>query len=124
MSTDLRTSKPLLLFFGVIVALLFFHAMFPPNPPQRDLSAAATEDCIGEPLSVPYEYTGNVVEPWSCQPQCADKKQRYLVYTNGLATQCEMLPGCNDYGEDRGQTCRIPGAASVPGSVGGSLRSS
>lgn len=106
--------KPVLIIFGVIVALLLIQAVFPRQAVPRDLTASAEEDCVGEALPIPYEYTGNVVDPWSCQVQCQDQKQRYLVYTNGVATQCETLPGCNDWGEDRGQTCNIPGSEDVP----------
>lgn len=106
--------KPILALFGVIILLLLLQAMFPRQAKPFDITATAEEDCEGEALSVPYEYTGGVVEPWSCQVQCQDQKLRYLVYTNGVATQCEPLPGCNDWGEDRGVTCKIPGGAEVP----------
>jgi hypothetical protein len=105
--------KPTLALFGVIVVLLFIQALFPRQASPVDPADMVKGECEGEALAVPYAYTGNVVEPWSCKVQCTDQKQRYLLYTNGVATQCEKLPGCNDYGEDRGETCTIPGNASV-----------
>jgi hypothetical protein len=72
----------------------------PPQPPEQD--------CIGEAVLVNYPYRGTVEDPHACLPQCSDGKQRYILYTNGKATQCEDPPGCNDYGEDRGITCRSP----------------
>ena len=98
-------------FFGIIFVLLFLQAMFPPRDAKRDLTQPAQQDCVGTPLYVPYEYNGTTVDPWSCQPQCTDQKQHYLVYTNGMATECETLPGCNDAGEDNGVTCHIPNGA-------------
>lgn len=70
------------------------------------------EPCIGEPIEVDYAYDYKIMEPHACKPQCTDGKQRYILYTNGLATQCEMLPGCNDTGEDRRVTCVVPESAS------------
>ncbi len=111
MSTSLAHSRSLWIFFGVIFVLLFLQALFPRQVVPYDPEQMAEGDCEGTPISVPYEYTGNVIDPWSCQVQCQDKKQHYLVYTNGIGTQCEPLPGCNDWGEDRGVTCKVPGAA-------------
>src|SRR3990167_9081500 len=70
---------------------------------------AEGEPCMGEPIVVDYAYDYKIMEPHACKPQCVDGKQRYIAYTNGLATQCEMLPGCNDVGEDRRVTCVVPG---------------
>lgn len=67
--------------------------------------------CTGAPIPVDFAYTGGVNEPWTCQVQCDDNKQRYILYSNGKATQCETLPGCNDTGEDSGVTCAPPEAA-------------
>lgn len=92
----------------VIVALesLFPKTGLPPlkNPPVE-------EECQGEPITVTYPYQGGMLDPWECKIQCEDKKQRYIVYTNGIATPCEKLPGCLDYGEDYGVKCRIKSAA-------------
>jgi hypothetical protein len=116
MFDSLPFRRPVLAVFGIIILLLVLQALFPRQAKPVDLNEMAEEDCVGDPLPIPYEYTGNVVDPWSCQVQCTDQKRRYLVYTNGVATQCEELPGCNDWGEDRGQTCRIPGEADVSAS--------
>ena len=91
----------------VILLVLTYEAMWPrsyvsaPPPPAPEL------DCIGEPITVTYPYTGTVNDPWDCQVQCDDDKPRYLLYSNGKATQCETPPGCNDTGEDSGITCRV-----------------
>src|SRR5687768_3064355 len=86
-------------FFGLIFIVLFYQAVriarVPTAPPKEEVVEA---ECIGEALSIPYAYNYTIVEPHSCAPQCADGKQRYLLYTNGVATQCELLPGCNDVG--------------------------
>lgn len=94
-------------FCALIILLLAVQWIIPPRMPEVKLPDPLA-DCVGEPLSVPYAYTGGVNEPWACQVQCDDQKQRYLSYTNGVFTQCEMLPGCNDTGEDSGVTCRAP----------------
>lgn len=108
MSERILENRLLVAFFGLILFILFIQAVFPAREKKVEITEQEQEDCMGEPLHVPYAYTGNVVEPWSCKPQCDDGRQRYLVYTNGVATQCEELPGCNDSGEDHGVTCRMP----------------
>lgn len=64
--------------------------------------------CKGMPITVDFAYTGGVNDPWTCQVQCQDDKPRYILYSNGKATQCQVPPGCNDYGEDNGVTCTVP----------------
>lgn len=66
------------------------------------------EPCTGEPIEVEYAYDGALLGPHECQVQCKDEKEHYILYTNGMATQCEPLPGCSDWGEDHGVTCAIP----------------
>ena len=66
------------------------------------------KDCAGTPIFVTYPYQGGMLDPWECKVQCDDKKQRYIVYTNNIATPCEEPPGCLDYGEDYGIKCRLP----------------
>lgn len=66
------------------------------------------QDCIGTPVYVTYPYAGGMLDPWECKVQCTDRVQRYIVYTNGKATNCEPVPGCTDQGEDQGLTCTIP----------------
>ena len=97
-------------FFVGIVAILFLQALFPRQPAPIEAIQQTMEECIGEPIAVSDPYVGTVIEEWSCEVQCTDKKQHYLLYSNGVATQCETLPGCNDYGEDRGIRCRPPAA--------------
>ena len=69
---------------------------------------AQDQNCQGTPIYVTYPYQGGMLDPWECKVQCDDKKQRYIVYTNGKATPCEVLPGCLDYGEDYDITCTPP----------------
>ncbi|HVW66500.1 MAG TPA: hypothetical protein VHA78_02085 [Candidatus Peribacteraceae bacterium] len=77
----------------------------PPPPPQAD--------CIGTPITVDQPYLGAALDPWTCQVQCNDDQPRYILYSNGMATQCETPPGCLDYGEDHGITCKPPVAQST-----------
>lgn len=71
--------------------------------------AVEGDPCVGEPIVVDYVYDYRMLEPHVCKIQCSDTKQRYIQYTNGIATQCETPPGCNDWGEDRRVTCVPPG---------------
>jgi hypothetical protein len=80
-------------------------------------SAGDGDPCIGEPITVNYAYNRGVLEPHACQPQCADGRQRYILYSNDLATQCQTPPGCNDWGEDRGVTCVPPVTATATSEV-------
>lgn len=125
MASDLLRNRPLQIFLGALVFILFVQALFPPSAPVRDPEDLVAGDCVGEPIEVPYAYTGSPVDPWSCQPQCEDDEPRYLLYTNGVATQCQEPPGCFDSGEDNGVTCRIPedapGLTPVTQSSDGSL---
>lgn len=61
--------------------------------------------CEGVPLEVDYPFHGGMNPPHACKPQCDDDVQRYILYSNGMATQCQLLPGCLDWGEDQGVTC-------------------
>lgn len=72
-----------------------------PPPPEPE------ETCIGSPIAVSYPYAG-WSKPHECIVQCKDDEPRYILYTDGLATQCETPPGCNDWGEDKGVTCVPP----------------
>lgn len=100
-------------FFGVIFLILLYQAIRVPKIPEAEpREDTATVNCTGEPIFVPYAFEWTVLEPHACAPQCTDGKQRYIVYTNGLATQCENLPGCNDTGEDTGVTCKISAGSS------------
>lgn len=94
-------------FCGFIVLLLAVQWILPERVPTLEPPEPQAE-CKGEPIFVDFAYNGGVNEPWTCRVQCDDQKQRYVVYTNGTATQCEDLPGCNDWGEDNGVTCTAP----------------
>ena len=94
-------------FFGVVFLVLVYQSFFW-TPVVKPFSLEPSGECVGESLFVSYPYEGRVLDPHACAPQCADQRQRYIVYTNGYATQCETVPGCSDWGEDRGKTCRIP----------------
>lgn len=83
----------------VVVLQAVTDPMIPTDPgPQPDAS------CIGDPIVVTYAYAG-WSKPHECAVQCADDQPRYILYTDGRATQCETPPGCNDWGEDKGTTC-------------------
>lgn len=88
---------------AVIALVLVKDAVF-----QEDVSALKpkpNQPCEGQALRVDYPYHGGMLSPHACAPQCADGKQRYILYTNGKATQCQKVPGCLDWGEDQGVTC-------------------
>lgn len=92
---------------GGILLITVLQAFLPEGPlapiiPQQETT------CQGDPIVVDYPFQGGFLEPHACAIQCTDDKQRYVLYSNGKATQCETPPGCNDYGEDRGETCEPP----------------
>lgn len=106
----LRPLSPsiILLALGGILLIVVIESLFPnTSVPSVDVPVAK-EDCTGEPIHVAYPYEGGMLDPWECRIQCDDKKQRYIAYTNGKAAPCEELPGCLDYGEDHGITCKPP----------------
>ncbi|MBI3332059.1 hypothetical protein HYZ99_03815 [Candidatus Peregrinibacteria bacterium] len=96
-------------FFGLIFLILLYQAIRIPKVPTEEREEVTEVDCIGEPIKVSFPYAFTISEPHTCKPQCADGRQRYILYTNGYGTQCETPPGCNDVGEDTGVTCRPPG---------------
>ncbi|TSC80556.1 MAG: hypothetical protein G01um101425_210 [Candidatus Peregrinibacteria bacterium Gr01-1014_25] len=61
--------------------------------------------CRGESIAVDDDFNGGSLKPWSCKAKCAEKKEYYLLYHNGVATQCGAYPDCFDEGEDKGLTC-------------------
>ena len=93
---------------GVILFIVIAQSLRPapyvstPPPPPAQIG-----NCIGTPIPVSFPYLGTANEPWTCKPQCDDDQPRYILYTNGKATQCETPPGCNDTGEDTGVTCKV-----------------
>lgn len=98
--------------FGIImVSLLWLSIRTPPMPdappPPKE------EACIGTSIVVDYAYENGVNSPYECDVQCEDDKPRYILYSNGKATQCETPPGCLDYGEDHRITCTPPAAMST-----------
>lgn len=97
----------IVLILGGILLIVAFESLFPKTTLPVVANPPIEEECLGEPIVVDYPYQGGMLEPWECRIQCDDKKQRYIVYTNGIATPCEKLPGCLDYGEDYGITCRM-----------------
>ncbi len=86
-----------------MLCIVLVQAATDPIPPTMPPPEPAAE-CIGEPIVVSYAYTG-WNKPHACAPQCKDDRPRYILYTDGRATQCETPPGCNDWGEDKGVTC-------------------
>ena len=93
-------------FFGVLLLILLYQAVRVAKAPVIVQDAEAA--CIGDPIRVDYAFAWTVEEPHACAVQCTDGKPRYILYTNGLGTQCETPPGCNDYGEDNGVICTVP----------------
>jgi hypothetical protein len=105
------------LVFGAILLVLVYNAFHDPIVPERPVQEAEVA-CQGRPILVPYPFPPPAEEegmdsPWECQVQCEDRVARYLLYTNGKATQCEALPGCLDWGEDNRTTCVPPAASPV-----------
>ena len=89
---------------GLMLLVVVVQALLPgrqPPPPEPAPPAAA---CVGEPIPVDYAFSG-WLEPHACAVQCDDDKPRYVLYSDGKATQCEAPPGCNDEGEDNGVLC-------------------
>jgi hypothetical protein len=92
---------------GLMLLILAAQAVLPdPAPPVAPPTPPAGS-CLGEPIVVDYAYSG-WLEPHACAVQCEDDEPRYILYTDGKATQCQTPPGCNDEGEDRGIFCEPP----------------
>ena len=66
---------------------------------------AEGDPCTGAPIAVTYPYNKKMLGPHECIVQCSDNEPRYILYSNGLATQCQTPPGCYDWGEDSGVMC-------------------
>jgi hypothetical protein len=105
-----RPQQTVVFVLGLILIATAVTRVFPPayRTPEEDILPSSA--CIGEPLVVDFPYLGTVNEPWTCKVQCEDGKRRYILYSNGKATQCQDPPGCNDTGEDTGVTCIPPTA--------------
>lgn len=93
---------------AVLLLVVAVQAIVPKAYVPRAREPVVEVVCKGTPIKVDYAYTGTVNDPWTCKVQCDDDKPRYILYSNGKATQCETPPGCNDSGEDSGVTCSVP----------------
>ena len=95
---------------GVILVIVMIQQLFPKGNAVIVVDRSAEDkECAGVPIVVSYPFEGGMLDPWECKIQCEDKKQRYIVYTNGKATPCAAVPDCTDYGEDNSVTCKVPG---------------
>lgn len=99
--------KVLTLFLVVVFVMVITQSFMTPG--LEDYEAPVTEECLGTPIKVDYPFEGGFLDPHACASQCNDQQQHYVLYSNGEATQCQILPGCLDWGEDRGVTCAVPG---------------
>lgn len=95
---------------GLMFGIVAVQAMLPDGEPPMPPPPAPTASCVGQPIEVDYRYSG-WLEPHECAVQCDDDKPRYILYTDGRATQCQTPPGCNDEGEDKGIFCTPPNAS-------------
>ena len=103
---------------GIILLIVMVEQLFPKGNALIAVDKPTQEqDCAGTPIYVTYPFEGGMLDPWECKIQCDDKKQRYIVYTNGKATPCAALPDCTDYGEDNSITCVVPGGMKSTTSV-------
>lgn len=90
--------------FGLVLLVVGLQAVLPDRvPPLTEPEVKIP--CRGEPIRVDFAYSGTINDPWTCKEQCDDDKPRYILYTNGKATQCGDPPSCFDAGEDSGTTC-------------------
>lgn len=96
-----RALTALIIVIGIV---LIANAFFIQNTAE-DFAPEPDLACEGEPITVDYTFHGGMLQPHACKPQCNTDTQRYVLYKNGKATQCQKLPGCLDWGEDRGVTC-------------------
>lgn len=99
-------------FFVFVLVLVAIQSVFPRGGRLRAQEPMPPGPCRGTPIKVDFPYAGGMLDPWTCRVQCTDKQLRYILYADGQATQCQALPGCNDWGEDNGVTCTPPGASS------------
>lgn len=97
---------------GALLIVVAGQSLFPRPYVSQPKEPVVEVSCIGTPITVDFAYNGTVNEPWTCEEQCDNNQPRYILYTNGKATQCQTLPGCNDTGEDSGVTCTPPTAGS------------
>ncbi len=100
---DITTPRLVGVLCGLMLAVVIVEAVFPPAHPIPP-PTPPEGSCIGEPIVAQYEYSG-WLKPHECKVQCQDDEPRYILYTDGRATQCQAPPGCNDEGEDKGVFC-------------------
>ena len=92
----------------VVIATVLLYQSFIADASKNEFAPKEGQACRGIALVVDYPFYGGMLQPHACKPQCEDGVQRYIVYTNGKATQCQTVPGCLDWGEDQGVTCIPP----------------
>ncbi len=96
--------------FALLALLIVAWQQLNPAPTPTTPYQESHDPCIGDPIIVAYPYRGNPENPHECLVQCSDNRQRYILYSNGLGTQCDTPPSCNDRGEDDGVSCTPPTA--------------
>lgn len=94
----------------IAIAGTLVYESFIDDNSSADFKPKPNQPCEGTPIEVDYPYHGGMLAPHACQPQCDTDRQRFILYANGKATQCQKLPGCLDWGEDQGVTCVPPAA--------------
>ena len=109
MSLDTRSlfGKTFLALVAAVAGVLVWESFLDDNT-GAEFKPKENQPCEGTPIEVDYPYYGGMLQPHACKPQCDGDEQRYVLYTNGKATQCQKLPGCLDWGEDQGVTCVPP----------------
>lgn len=105
MTKNLTSATVIAFSFILVMLILQATTQFRVRLPEVERKP---ESCVGEPLFVDYPFEGGYIDDHACAVQCEDRIQRYIMYRNNRATQCELLPGCLDKGEDSGQTCEPP----------------
>lgn len=98
---------------AVLLIVVVVQALIPREYVPEEREPVQEQACVGTPIRVDYAFNGGYLDPWACEVQCQDGQPRYVLYSNGRATQCETPPGCNDYGEDNGITCVPPADAAA-----------
>lgn len=93
---------------AVLLVIVVVQSVVPRKYVPQEREVVPEVACVGTPIVVDYAFEGGYLEPWACEQQCADDQPRFVLYSNGKATQCETPPGCNDFGEDSGVTCIPP----------------
>jgi hypothetical protein len=112
---------PLVAFGGMFIAVLlvFTSIQRMTQPSQLHFKAQATASsysfpvqgpCQGDPIVVPFSYTGSkIISQFSCDGQC--DTPHYILYANGFGAQCALVPPdsrCYDKGEDEAIICSVP----------------